>query len=187
MRTALCALFLLLLVPHARAEDVWRWRDGAGRVHYSNDRATIPSHAERVKTAITLEVDRLPGAPDAPLVMADGEVFDAPMATPEPRRRPPAARHGGRRVPPGPPPIYDAARLRFDCYAAGVLYSGGFAHPDDIATTDNCLRYRLGPEAWLNGARAELAMRANGVSPRAMVELYRADLRTPREGTTAED
>ena len=36
----------------------------------------------------------------------------------------------------------------------------------------NCLPYRFGPEAWLNAARAELAMRQSGINPRDMMRLY---------------
>jgi hypothetical protein len=73
---------------------------------------------------------------------------------------------------PDAPRVYDEQRLRFGCFTAGVLYFGGFSHPDDISSTLNCYRYRLGPDAWLNAARAELAMRQNGINPRDMAQLY---------------
>ena len=63
-------------------------------------------------------------------------------------------------------------RLRFGCFTAGVLFDGGFSHADDISGVMNCFPYLLGPEAWLNAARAELAMRQSGINPRDMLRLY---------------
>jgi hypothetical protein len=71
--------------------------------------------------------------------------------------------------------IYTEERLRFGCYAANLLYSGGWAHPEDITMVGNCLPYRLGPEAWLNAARAELALREHGLDWREVVTMYVAD------------
>jgi hypothetical protein len=79
--------------------------------------------------------------------------------------------------------IYSERRLRFGCYAGSVLYSGGWAHPDDIGVVGNCLPYLLGPEAWLNAARAELALRQNGLDWRQLVPMYlaqRESAPTPR-------
>jgi hypothetical protein len=73
---------------------------------------------------------------------------------------------------PDAPRVYDEARLKFGCYTAGVLSSGGFSHANDIAGAPNCYPYRLGPQAWLNAAKAELAMRENGINPRNMMKLY---------------
>jgi len=73
---------------------------------------------------------------------------------------------------PDAPRVYDEARLKFGCYSGGVLWAGGFSHAGDISGVQNCYPYRLGPEAWLNAARAELAMRQNGINPRDMMKLY---------------
>jgi len=35
----------------------------------------------------------------------------------------------------------------------------------------NCYPYRLGPEAWLNAARAELGLRQSGINPRDVMQL----------------
>lgn len=73
---------------------------------------------------------------------------------------------------PDAPRVYDEARLKFGCYSAGVLWAGGFSHANDISGILNCYPYRLGPNAWLNAARSELAMRENGINPRDMMKLY---------------
>jgi hypothetical protein len=88
-------------------------------------------------------------------------VTDAVEQRPEAR----VARKGLRR-------IYTEKRLRFGCYASSLLYSGGWSHPDDITVTGNCLPYLLGPEAWLNAARAELALRQNGIDWKQVVHMY---------------
>jgi len=71
----------------------------------------------------------------------------------------PAPAPSGRQWLPDAPRIYDDARLRFGLYSAGALYFGGFSHPDDISPNLNVYAFTLGPEAWLNAARAELGMR----------------------------
>jgi hypothetical protein len=154
MRTALALFVLIVLAPLARGEDVWRWKDANGTLHYSNRADVTPPEAAPVTTRLTVETDRLPGAP---IDVAD-----------RPARR--YYRHSAR-----PHRIYTPERLRFDCYAANVLYSGGWAHPDDINEVGNCLPYMLGPEAWLNGARAELALREHGIDWREIVPMYLAD------------
>ena len=70
-----------------------------------------------------------------------------------------------------------------------MLYAGGWAHPDDINEVGNCLPYMLGPEAWLNGARAELALREHGIDWREIVPMYFADREpvSPRRVTTVGD
>ena len=167
MRTALALFVLVALAPLARGEDVYRWKDANGTLHYSNRADVAPPDAEPVATRLTVETDRLPGAPI--------DVADRPARL---RRR--SAR---------PHRIYSEERLRFGCYAANVLYSGGWAHPDDINEVGNCLPYMLGPEAWLNGARAELALREHGIDWREIVPMYFADREpvSPRRVTTVGD
>jgi len=42
----------VLLPAVALADEVWRWKDPSGRLHYSNVRAHIPRYAEPVATDI---------------------------------------------------------------------------------------------------------------------------------------
>ena len=150
---------LLALVPTlGHADEVWRWTDANGTLCYSNRVAMTPPEATVVQTRRA----RLPGG-EGDLVMDGGMVIDAREA------RPPT-RESVRR----PHQIYSERRLRFGCYASSVLYSGGWAHPDDIAVIGNCLPYLLGPEAWLNAARAELALREHGIDWRKLVPMYLA-------------
>src|SRR5213594_233107 len=41
-----------LLPAVALADEVWRWKDASGRLHYSNVRAHVPRYAEPVATDI---------------------------------------------------------------------------------------------------------------------------------------
>ena len=169
MRSILLALTVTLAPALVSAQDVWRWKDARGVLHYSNRAGDAPSGAAVVKTPITLEVKRLPGAPVEPVLdLRGGQVMDS-ADRPAARRR--IASPARSRWLPDAPRIYDAPRLRFGCYTAGVLYYGGFAHADDISGVQNCYPYRLGPEAWLNTARAELGLRQSGINPRDVMEL----------------
>ena len=147
-------LMLTVIAPLARAEEVWRWTDADGTLHYSNRAGAVPADAAPVTTRLIVETDRLPGAP----VVAAHE------------RRSEAESGAARR----PHRIYSEERLRFGCYASSVLYSGGWSHPDDINVAGNCLPYHLGPEAWLNAARAELALREHGIDWRDVAQMYSA-------------
>lgn len=167
----LAYLFVLALVPaFATAEEAWRWTDGDGTIHYTNRRDVAPADATSVTTRIVVEAAQLPGAePD--LVLQDGMVMDAHETRREiapARQRPPYR-------------IYSESRRRFGCFASGILFSGGWAHPDDIAVQGNCLPFLLGPEAWLNAARAELALRQNGIDWRELVPMYLAQRRWDAE------
>jgi hypothetical protein len=53
-RTLLAALLLLIPVtlPVTAGAELWRWRDAAGGLHYSNDPARVPHEATRVRTDI---------------------------------------------------------------------------------------------------------------------------------------
>jgi uncharacterized protein DUF4124 len=168
MKMFAAVLTLAALSSSARAEEVWRWTDAGGTLHYSNRAAVAPPDATTVTTRLIVETDRLPGAP----VIAAAE---------QQRAHQPAERRPHR--------IYTEERLRFGCYAANVLYAGGWSHPDDINAVGNCLPYRLGPEAWLNAARAELALRENGIDWREVVQMYLADREPelPRRVTTVND
>lgn len=50
VRFLFLAAALLTLPALADAEDVWRWRDSSGQLHYSNVPSRVPAHAERVRT-----------------------------------------------------------------------------------------------------------------------------------------
>lgn len=68
----------LVLPALAQAEQVWRWEDAAGRLHYSNVAARVPSYAEPVRTTIGRIGGTLPpgearlAEPAAPPVRPDG-------------------------------------------------------------------------------------------------------------------
>jgi len=167
MRKVLLALSLALVPAFVHADEVYRWKDERGVVHYTNVARNAPADAAVVETPILLEVDRMPGAPEEPaLELSGGHVGEAyataaTVAAPSERQWFPDA-----------PRIYDDARLRFGLYSAGALYFGGFSHADDISPNLNVYAFTLGPEAWLNAARAELGMRQNGINPRDMMKLY---------------
>jgi hypothetical protein len=56
-------LILALALPAAaRAEDLWRWRDAAGRLHYSN----VPDHAPSGAAQIGGGIGFLQGSVDEP-------------------------------------------------------------------------------------------------------------------------
>jgi hypothetical protein len=173
MKTLAAFLVLAALVAVAHAEDVWRWKDASGTLCYTNRAEAAPPDATVVKTRLIVEATHLPGAPDTG--DDDGMMIDARAKRAAPPPRP------ERQPPPGPHRIYTEQRLRFDCFAGGVLYFGGWSHPDDIAPVGNCLPYLLGPEAWLNGARAELGLREHGIDWKQVVAMYEAQERAMRE------
>jgi hypothetical protein len=174
MKTRFASLLLLVvLAPVARGEEVWRWTDAAGTVHYSNRADAVAPDAVPVKTRLIVEATSLPGAPD---VADEVTTVDARS----PHIGPRAARKRVHR-------IYTEERLRFGCFAGSLLYAGGWSHPDDINAQGNCLPYLLGPEAWLNAARAELGLREHGIDWRQIVPIYTAverEFAVPRRVTT---
>src|SRR5262245_48597075 len=163
---ALAMTLLALPVVGSAADEVWRWSDANGKVHYSNIRTGLPKEATPVTARITIVADRLPDADGPGLVVAGGQVSDAPPPRAARAKKAPASKW----LPDGPV-VYDEARREFGCFQAGTLFFGGFSHADDISGTLNCTPYQIGPEAWLNAAKAELAVRANGISPRDMFRL----------------
>ena len=73
-------LTLALVLPiAAQAEDMFRWRDARGRIHYSNDTEKVPEGAQ----VVTRKLGEIGGAPI-------GEAMTAPApsgeATAAPRR-----------------------------------------------------------------------------------------------------
>ncbi len=151
MKRFILALSLLVVPALAGADEMWRWTDASGTIHYSNVESLVPADADAVKTRIIREVNTIPSRDD--LRMADGEIVEAAEPAPPVARKRPTK-------------IYDAERLRRGCFTAGILYFGGWSHADDISPSMNCLPYMFGPEAWLNAAKAELALRQNGISER---------------------
>ena len=171
MKMLAALLVLTAFGSVAHTEDIWRWKDANGTLHYSNRPEVVPSDATRVTTPLTIETRALPGAPG--LAVHGGTVVDVP----EERRPPSVVPHTRLR------PTYSEERRRFGCYAAGMLFAGNWSHPDDINVIGNCLPYMLGPEAWLNAARAELALRENGIDYKQVVPMYlgqRESLLPPR-------
>ena len=59
MRVVLAAAVLLPTL--SLADEVWRWRDPSGRLHYSNVRAHAPRYAEAVTTVSAKTVATRPG------------------------------------------------------------------------------------------------------------------------------
>lgn len=174
MRYLVLALSALAVTATVRADDtVWRWTDSAGTVHYSNIATRVPAEAEAVRTRIIREVDRLPHQAHA---VVGGDVVDGGDAVAE--GSPPVPRPVRKRL----GPIYDTDRRRFGCYATGVLSAGGWAHPDDISGAGNCDPFFYGVGSWLNSAKAELALRANGIDVRDLYARYRRDLAGPQPG-----
>ena len=166
MKTVALLLALAALPRLAHTEEVWRWTDASGTTCYTNRAGTAPADAAVVKTRLVVETNQLPDSTGT-IGVADAE----PAVTPaEPKR---------------PHRIYSAQRRRFDCYAGGILFAGGWAHADDISGVGNCLPYMLGPEAWLNSARAELAMREHGIDWREVVAMYVAEPLVPSRSLTS--
>lgn len=166
MKTLVTIAALALLPTFAPAETVWRWTDHQGTLCYSNQREHAPATAAPVETRLIIETTQLP---ESELVLRDGivsEIATAPSERTESKKR---------------RPIYTEQRLRFGCYASNILFAGGWAHPDDIAVQGNCLPFLLGPEAWVNAARAELALREHGIDWRQVVLMYVADRQAAAE------
>jgi hypothetical protein len=79
-------LTLVLLLPvAARGEDMFKWRDARGRVHYSNDTEKVPAGA----ALVTRKVGEIGGEPIGPALAAPEEPSRAPAAPrPAPRWSP---------------------------------------------------------------------------------------------------
>ena len=178
MKQVLLALTVVLVPVCAHADELYKWKDERGVVHYTNVEQNAPADAALVDTPITLEVAQLPGATAEPVSASDGIATDSfTQLGDNVYRGYAAAAPGQRQWYPDAPRIYDDARLRFGLYSAGALYFGGFSHPDDISPNLNIYAFTLGPGAWLNAARAELGMRENGINPGDMMRLYTAQQR----------
>jgi len=54
LRSIVAAAVLLLAANAVRAEEVWRWTDDAGHIHYSNQASKVPGDAEPVRTQIKI-------------------------------------------------------------------------------------------------------------------------------------
>ncbi len=175
MRYLILVGCILALPVLGRADTtVWRWTDAAGTVHYSNVASRVPPAAVPLATRIVREVDRLP---ERTPTLVRGTVVDSSEVSAD--FSPPLPRPARKRL----RPTYDTDRRRFGCYATQVLSAGGWAHPEDIAVVGNCDPFFYGVGSWLHSARAELALRANGIDVRELYTRYRRDL----AGTPAGD
>jgi len=73
-------LTLALLLPvAAHAEDMFKWRDARGRIHYSNDTEKVPAGAQ----VVSRKLGEIGGAPIGEAMAAPAET-----ATPAAARRP---------------------------------------------------------------------------------------------------
>jgi hypothetical protein len=132
---------LALLLPlAAHAEDMFRWRDARGRLHYSNDTEKVPAGAK----ALTKPIGLIGGAP------IGGTVEAAP--TQEPLRQPAAAAGFG---------TYEPCYERYQTFA---LPQGGvdFDRPwwyvlDQICGQQHDI------EGWLRRAETRLVEREIGL------------------------
>ena len=120
MSRALPVLALLLLALPAGAEEIYRWTDAQGEVHYTNDLATIPK--TRRKSAVRTSGEEL------------GAVLsgDAPAAT-----APEAA-------PPSPPARGGATDLRPDADITGPIERYRADRPHDFLLAVLKARYPTG-------------------------------------------
>src|SRR5207249_4493318 len=108
MRAVLAAAVLLPTL--SLADEVWRWRDPSGRLHYSNVLARAPRYAEPVTT----EIGHASWPPVSAKTVATRPGPRAALG--EPRlafRHPTRARRGDRerRRHPFPPPLHPRAAV----------------------------------------------------------------------------
>jgi hypothetical protein len=83
LRFVVLAAALVTLPALAGAEEVWRWRDSSGQLHYSNVPGNVPSYAEPLRTKLGRMSGTVRSEPVAP----------APRVRPEPEAAAPRARH----------------------------------------------------------------------------------------------
>jgi hypothetical protein len=92
-------LAVALMVPAlAQADQVWRWQDAAGRLHYSNVPERVPPYAEPVRTTIGRLA--LP-----PIEAREVRPAEAPRLEPERAVRERRPDRHGHFLPPGYPVI----------------------------------------------------------------------------------
>jgi hypothetical protein len=88
LRSIVLAGTLALLPALAGAEEVWRWQDADGRLHYTNRENTAPQDAEVVRTQIRV-------VPRSDVGMRPAGMYGGGMGM---RRRPPGSGRSGRNV-----------------------------------------------------------------------------------------
>jgi len=109
LRSIVVAAVLLLAASAVRAEEVWRWTDDAGHIHYSNQASKVPGDAEPVRTQI--------------------KIVPAPRAHyPEPRW----ALRGGRRGRAGARLLEEVSIAEVGCYTSAYWYVFG-NNPHELA------------------------------------------------------
>jgi Domain of unknown function (DUF4124) len=109
LRSIVAAAVLLLAASAVRAEDVWRWTDDAGHIHYSNQASKLPGNAEPVRTQI--------------------RIVPAPRAHYAGERR---ALRGGRRGREGARFLEEVRVAEVGCYSSAYWYVFG-NNPHELA------------------------------------------------------
>jgi len=132
----------LLLPLAAHAEDMFKWRDARGRIHYSNDTEKVPAGSE----IVTKQLGHIGGEPV-------GEAYTEPVA--------PAGQPAARIVTP-----------RWGTQGGGCLRQLGYwAFPHSSVDLDRPYWYSVDSicgqqhdfEGWLRGAAFQLEMRKVGL------------------------
>src|SRR5262245_57446091 len=96
------------------AEQMWKWVDEGGTVHYTNIRGQAPAQAAPLPTHLVRDVSRIPSTTPAVEIRhesrgARDERSDVPNVFPNPAHR--KLR-----------PTFDRERLSFGCFASQVLF-----------------------------------------------------------------
>jgi len=131
----------LMLPLAAHAEDMFKWRDARGRIHYSNDTEKVPAGAETV----TRQLGHIGGEPV-------GEIYTAPAA--------PAGQPEARIVAP-----------RWEAHRTCLQRMGYWAFPHSSVDLDRPWWYDVDAfcgqqhdtEGWLRGAAFDLELRKVGL------------------------
>jgi hypothetical protein len=131
----------LMLPLAAHAEDMFKWRDARGRIHYSNDTEKVPAGSE----IVTKQLGHIGGEPV-------GEAFTAPAA--------PAGQPGPRIVTP-----------RWQPETSCIRSLGLMAMPNQVVDFDRRYFFDLDQvcgkvhdiEGWLRDASESLELRKIGL------------------------
>ena len=146
-------LTLALVLPiAAQAEDMFRWRDARGRIHYSNDTEKVPEGAQ----VVTKKIGEIGGAPI-------GEAIAPPAPPPSNANEPTAAAF---------PQVLGGFTPMVGCNSPGgcVANYGLYAFPDRVVDfnrrgwfgIDYTCGHQRDLEAWLRDASTAIAMREVG-------------------------
>ena len=138
---AILTLTLLLPIAAARAEDVFKWRDARGRIHYSTDTEKTPAGA----AAVTRKLGEIGGTPV-------GEALAVPEA-------------------PAAPPLMPRRAPRWAAESSCVRDMGLFSFPHQSVDFDRrwwfdvdyVCGHQHDVEGWLRGASLTLELRKIGM------------------------